>query len=112
MLRPIAAHAGLFYSDKVSATDHYNRGADKHELHGQVDPIRRGLAQAPGESPDCGDHFIMKEVNGVTHPSDGDDPAIREETIDETTAKGSNVEEKDPSGEKPVGEDRRMEDDK
>jgi hypothetical protein len=34
LLRPIAAHAGLFYSDKVSATDHYNRGADKHELHG------------------------------------------------------------------------------
>src|ERR1039458_10164349 len=54
----------------------------------------------------------MKEVNGVTHSSDGDDPAIREETIDETTAKSSNVEEKDPSGEKPVGEDRRMEDDK
>jgi hypothetical protein len=34
LLRPIAAHAGLFYGDKVSATDHYNRGTDKHELHG------------------------------------------------------------------------------
>src|ERR1039458_1311675 len=34
LLRLIAAHAGLFYGDKVSATDHYNRGTDKHELHG------------------------------------------------------------------------------
>jgi len=34
LLRPIAAHAGLFYGDKIGATDHYNRGADKHELHG------------------------------------------------------------------------------
>src|ERR1035441_8105940 len=34
LLRPIAAHAGLFYGDKVSATDHYKRGADKRELHG------------------------------------------------------------------------------
>jgi hypothetical protein len=34
LLRPIAAHAGLFYGDKISATDHYNGGTDKHELHG------------------------------------------------------------------------------